>query len=466
MHAHADPTADLDAIPALVAKARARFDEGHTRSVEWRVRQIEGIARLCREREAEIEAALRTDLGKCHIEAYSAEINYCAHEADEAVKHIRGWMKPDRVSTPLVAQPGSARIYKDPLGVVLVIAPWNYPFQLAVAPLIGALAAGNACVVKPSEVAQATSALLAEWLPQYVDPEAVVVIEGGVPETTAVLAERFDHIFYTGNGHVGRIVMTAAARHLTPVTLELGGKSPTVVDGSVDLAVAARRIAWGKFFNTGQTCVAPDYVLVTRDVHDAFVAALVAAVTAFYGDDPQQSPDYGRVINPRHFDRLVALLDSGTVAVGGAHDRDDRYLAPTVLTDVAVDSPVMADEIFGPILPVLPVDSVDAAIAFINARPKPLALYVFSGDGATQQAILSRTSSGGAVINHVVMHLAVPGLPFGGVGESGMGAYHGKHSFDVFTHHKAVLKKPTFVDPPIMYPPYDASKIKWLKRLL
>ncbi|MCA9543883.1 MAG: aldehyde dehydrogenase family protein [Myxococcales bacterium] len=453
-------------VPALVARIRARFDEGHTRSAAWRVRQLEGLARMCREREAEIEAALRTDLGKCHLEAFSTEINYSAAEAELAAKKVRGWMKPDRVSTTLVAQPGTSRIYKDPLGVVLIIAPWNYPFQLAVAPLIGALAAGNCAVVKPSEVAPATSAVLAEWLPQYVDPEAVVVVEGGVPETTALLEQRFDHIFYTGNGHVGRIVMAAAAKHLTPVTLELGGKSPTVVDTSADLAVAAKRIAWGKFTNAGQTCVAPDYVLVERAVHDAFVAELVAAVKAFYGADPQASGDFGRIINPRHFDRLKPLLDSGTVAVGGQHDRDDRFIAPTVLTDVAPESPVMADEIFGPILPVIAVDSVDAAIAFINARPKPLALYMFSSDKAKQEAVLARTSSGGAVINHCVMHLAVHGLPFGGVGESGMGGYHGKHSFDVFTHHKSVLKKPTAIDPAIMYPPYDDAKVKWLKRLL
>ncbi len=375
-------------------------------------------------------------------------------------------MRPDRVHTPVVAQPGSSKIHKDPLGVVLVIAPWNYPFQLAMAPIVGAIAAGNCALVKPSEVAPAVSAMLAKLLPEYLDPDAIAVVEGGVDETTELLRCRFDHIFYTGNGRVGRIVMRAAAEHLTPVTLELGGKSPTIVDRDVDLTVAARRIAWAKFTNAGQTCVAPDYVLVERPAYDAFVAEMVATVRAFYGDNAQLSEDFGRIINTRHHDRLVALLEGSTIAVGGQHDREDRFLAPTVLTDVALDSPVMTDEIFGPILPILPVDDIEAAIALINARPKPLALYLFSNDASVQRKILERTSSGSAVINHALMQMTVPGLPFGGVGNSGMGAYHGKHSFDCFTHNKAVLRKPTALDPTFMYPPYSPRTIKLLKALL
>lgn len=460
------PSTPLDSIPEQVKALRASFDLGRTRPLSWRLDQLAAIERMCSEREAEIEAALREDLGKSHFEAYSTEIQYTAHEAHIARKKLRRWARPDRVSTPVVAQPGSSKIHKDPLGVVLIIAPWNYPFQLAMAPLVGAIAAGNCAVIKPSEVAPAVSAMLAELVPEYLDPDAVAIVEGGVDETTALLGCRFDHIFYTGNGRVGRIVMRAAAEHLTPVTLELGGKSPTIVDRSVDLTVAARRIAWGKFTNAGQTCVAPDYVLVERSVYDAFVVELVATVKAFYGEDARHSPDFGRIINTRHLDRLVPLLESGTVAVGGQHDRDDRFLAPTVLTDVAPDSPVMNDEIFGPILPVLPVDDVEAAIAFINARPKPLALYLFSNDPSAQRKILERTSSGSAVINHALIQMAVPGLPFGGVGNSGMGAYHGKHSFDCFTHHKAVLRKPTALDPTFMYPPYTPKTIKLLKRLL
>jgi len=466
MNQRVDTREQIAAIPEVVQGLRARFDEGRTRSLEWRQGQIDGVLRFLAERSAEIEGALRTDLGKSHLEAYSTEINFSAEEARHAKKHLRRWMAPDRVAAPMVVQPGAARIYKDPLGVVLIIAPWNYPLQLLLGPLVAAIAAGNCAVLKPSEVAGATSAMLARWLPEYLDPTCIRVVEGGVPETTALLDQRFDHIFYTGNGTVGRIVMAAAVKHLTPVTLELGGKSPCYVDATADLAVTARRIAWAKFTNAGQTCVAPDYILVDRSVHDALVQQLGTTLTQFFGENPQQSGDYGRIINERHFHRLEGLIASGTVAHGGRRDVATRYIEPTVLTQVSADSPVMQEEIFGPLLPVLPVEGVAEAIRFINAREKPLALYVFSGDKETQERVLTQTSSGGAVINHAVMHLACPALPFGGVGESGMGAYHGKHGFDLFTHHKSVLKKPTFVDPSLMYPPYDEKKVKWIKRLL
>jgi aldehyde dehydrogenase (NAD+) len=376
-------------------------------------------------------------------------------------------MKPKKVSTSLAAFPGKSLIVREPLGVALVIAPWNYPFALVVNPLAGALAAGNCAVVKPSEVAPATSALLARILPKYLDPEAVAVIEGGVPETTELLAQRFDHIFYTGNGAVGRIVMRAAAAHLTPVTLELGGKSPCLVDASANLEVSARRILWAKFYNCGQTCVAPDYILVEASVHDAFVAQLKATLREFFGDNPQQHKDYGRIVNARHHRRLMGLLPgSGQVAAGGQADEPDRYIAPTLLTQVPEDAPIMQDEIFGPILPILAVPNLDDAIHFVNARPKPLALYLFSSQDAAYEQVVSRTSSGGFVMNHAVIHLAVHGLPFGGVGESGMGAYHGEHSFDTFSHRKAVLKKGTALDMPLTYPPYTEKKESWLRRLL
>ncbi|MEM9069900.1 MAG: aldehyde dehydrogenase family protein [Myxococcota bacterium] len=462
------PADVVAAIPDVVADLRARFDSGATRGLDWRIRQLDALKRFLTEREHEIVEALHADLGKPELEAVAAEVSYVGNEIDYTRKHLRQWMKPERVPTPLVTQPGTSTILREPLGVVLIIAPWNYPFQLSMAPLVGALAAGNCVVVKPSEVASHTSAMLARWLPRYLDDSCVRVVDGAIPETTALLEERFDHIFYTGNGHVGRIIMTAAAKHLTPVTLELGGKSPTIVDASADLDVAARRIVWGKFFNAGQTCVAPDYVLVEESVHDALVHRLAATIREFFGDDPQRSADYARIINERHHGRLVKLLDGthGTVVCGGVHDVSDRYIAPTVLKDVDADATVMADEIFGPILPVLSVPNVDAAIRFVNARPKPLALYVFSGSRRVQDRVLSRTSSGGACVNQTVMHLAVHGLPFGGVGESGMGAYHGRHSFEVFSHRKSVLKKPTQVDPDLLYPPYTAAKKKWLKRLL
>jgi len=461
--ASSDPIAE---IPGIVERLRDRFDGGTTRPKSWRIQQLEGIERFCTEKQQDILDALHADLGKPELEAYGAELTFVKSDAEYARKHLEKWMKPEKVSTPLITQPGSSAIHHDPLGVVLIISPWNYPFQLLMAPLVGAVAAGNCALLKPSEIAPHTSALLARWLPRYVDDSCVQVVEGGVPETTKILEQRFDHIFYTGNGTVGRIVMSAAAKHLTPVTLELGGKSPCVVDRHANLDVAARRIVWGKFFNAGQTCVAPDYVLVEDAVHDALVTRLASTVREFYGDDPQASQDYARIVNQRHHDRLTPLLASGTAVCGGAHDREDRYIAPTVLKDVPEDAPVMKDEIFGPILPVLSVPHVDAAIRFINGRPKPLALYVFSENKQTQQRVLERTSSGGVCVNHCTLHLAVPELPFGGVGESGMGAYHGSHSFHTFTHRKAVLRKPTQIDPTLMYPPYTDTKKKWVGRLL
>ncbi len=343
---------------------------------------------------------------------------------------------------PEVFRPAEARVVRDPLGVVLIIAPWNYPLQLALAPLVGALAAGNTALVKPSELAPATSAAIAELLPRYLGEEAVAVVEGAVPETTALLEQRFDHIFYTGNGAVGRIVMTAAAKHLTPVTLELGGKSPVVVEPGADLAVTARRIARGKFLNAGQTCVAPDYVLAIGDTAAGLEKELADAVRELFGDNPAESTDYGRIVNERHFDRLTALLDDGRTVVGGAHDRDARYLAPTVLADVPETAPVMRAEIFGPILPVLTVPDLDAAIAFINERDKPLALYAFTESADTKRRLAEETSSGALVFGLPVSHLAMPELPFGGVGESGMGRYHGEYSIDTFSHLKAVVDKP------------------------
>ncbi|MEZ4474083.1 MAG: aldehyde dehydrogenase family protein [bacterium] len=356
---------------------------------------LDGILRFLAERQAEIEGALKADVGKSYFESFTTEINFSAEEARHARKHLRRWMAPEQAAVPMIVQPGSARIYKDPLGVVLIIAPWNYPFSLAIGPLIAAVAAGNCAVIKPSEVAPHTSAVIARWLPEYVDPTCVKVVEGGIPETTALLEQRFDHIFYTGNGSVARIVMAAAARHLTPVTLELGGKSPAYVDETADLDVAARRICWAKFTNAGQTCVAPDYILVKASVHDALVAKLGETLKSFYGDDAQQSSDYGRIVNARHVKRLVALLEGQTVAHGGRVDADDLFIEPTILTGVRPDSPIMGDEIFGPLLPLLKIEGPEEAIAFINGRDKPLALYVFSGDKGVQETILAHAAPAG-----------------------------------------------------------------------
>jgi aldehyde dehydrogenase (NAD+) len=445
---------------------RRAFDSGRTRSLAWREAQLARLDALLVERQDQLLTALSADLGKSRFEGWMAELGFVRKEIAHARAHLGRWTRPEKVRAPLVVQPGRATVVREPLGVVLIIGPWNYPLQLVLAPLVAALAAGNCVLVKPSEVAAAASAALAELLPRYLDAEAVAVVEGGVAETTAVLAERFDHIFYTGNGAVGRVVMAAAAKHLTPVTLELGGKSPTLVDASADLEVAARRIVWGKFFNAGQTCVAPDYVLVDRRVEERLLELMKRALLDFFGADPRRSKDFGRIVNARHHARLVGLLGDGEIVAGGEHDAADRYLAPTLLRGVKPDSKIMADEIFGPILPVLPVGSMDEAVRFVNARPKPLALYVFTGKRGVAEDVLERTSSGGACVNDAVMHLAVPELPFGGVGDSGMGAYHGRAGFETFSHRKSVLSKPTAMDLPLRYPPYDERKQTWMKRLM
>jgi aldehyde dehydrogenase (NAD+) len=460
------PSGDVDSpAPALVGALRAYFETGATKPLSWRLSQLDALEHFLKEREQDILDALRADLGKPAAEAFGAEIGLTLSEIRLTRKKLASWMKPERVRTSLLAMPGRSYIYREPLGVTLIIAPWNYPFQLVVLPLIGAIAAGNCAVVKPSEISPNVSALIAKWLPKYLDRRAVQVVEGGVPETTALLLERWDHILYTGNGTVGRIVMEAAAKHLTPVTLELGGKSPCIVDESADLDVAAKRIVYGKFFNAGQTCVAPDYVLVHDHVHDALINRMVSMIREFYGDDPKQSPDFARIVNERHHARLTRLLGNTDVVTGGETDVSDRYIAPTILKNVKEDDAVMQEEIFGPILPVISVSSVESAIGFVNRHEKPLALYVFAGDEAAQDRVLSGTSAGGTVLNHVWLHLSVPELPFGGVGESGMGAYHGRQSFETFSHRRSVLKKPTLPDPPILFPPYSARKLHWLKKL-
>jgi aldehyde dehydrogenase (NAD+) len=453
-------------IPALVAELRRSFESGRTRPIAWRLDQLRALAAMLEEREEVFHQALHADLGKPPFEAWTSETGFTGLEIAHVRKHLRGWMRPERVWTPLIHQIGKSRVHREPLGVVLVIGPWNYPIQLVLAPLVGAIAAGNCAVIKPSEIAPRSSAALAEWLPRYLDRDTVQVVEGGIPETQALLAERFDHVFYTGNGTVGRIVMEAAARHLTPVTLELGGKSPCLVDRDAELEVAARRIVWAKFYNAGQTCVAPDYVLVEKGTESLLLDRLRQALRVFHGEDPRQSQDYARIVNPRHLARLLALLGEGELVVGGEHDEKTRYLAPTILRGITGGERVMQDEIFGPILPVIAVDGMEQAIAFVNARPKPLALYLFTESRETANRILSRTSSGGACVNDCITHLAVPELPFGGVGESGMGAYHGRASFETFSHRKSVLERSTVLDPQVRYPPYDDAKIRWAKRLL
>ena len=457
-------------VATIVDELRTAFETRVTRPIAWREQQLRALFALHEENEQSIMNALEADLRKPALEAYATELGFVKGEIAHTLAHLPKWMRPEKVRTPIKAQllnfRAKSRIHREPVGVVLIIGPWNYPFQLLLAPLIGALAAGNCAILKPSEITPRCSAVVAELIPRYLDPDGVRVIEGGVAETTALLEQKFDHIFFTGSTTVGRVVAQAAAQHLTPVTLELGGKSPCIVDREVDLEVAARRIVWGKFFNAGQTCVSPDYVLVDKQLESTLLEALTRTIHEFYGDDPQNSPDLARIVSVRHQERLIEFFKDGDVVVGGTADGADRYVAPTVLKNVSLDAPVMSDEIFGPILPVIPVDDMDEAIRFVNARPKPLALYVFSRDSFAARKVLDNTSSGGACVNDTISHLMDPNLPFGGVGDSGMGAYHGRYSFEVFSHRKSVLDRATWIDLKLRYPPFGGSALGLIRRLL
>ena len=448
------------------ADLRATYNSGHTRPLAWRKHQLEQMIKMLDENEAEFLAALKTDLGKPTVEGFITDIAFITGEIKLMLKNLKKWNKPQRVPTPLDTMPAKSQLIPEPLGVVLVIAPWNYPIQLLLVPAAGAIAAGNAVVMKPSEVSAATSEVLARLVPKYLDQKAITLVEGGVPETTALLAEHFDHIFYTGNGTVGRIVMAAAANNLTPVTLELGGKSPVIIDESANIHVTARRIAWGKWLNAGQTCVAPDYILVNEKVRQPFLDELGKAITDFFGADPQSSESYGRIVSPRHFDRLKSLMTGGKVIIGGETNAESRYVAPTVLADVDMNSALMNEEIFGPLLPVLSINSTKQAIEFITARPHPLALYVFAENKSVVKEVLAKTTAGGVTVNGTLMHLTSPHLPFGGIGESGMGGYHGKSGVRLFQHMKPVLSRGTKLDPSLAYPPYTDKKAKLFRKLL
>ncbi len=448
-------------IATTVASVRAAFNSGRTRPLAWREAQLDGLIRLLDEGEADLLAAMKSDVGKPSLEAWITDIGATATEIRHVRKNVAKWSKARKAKLPMSSQPGKGLVVPEPLGVGLIIAPWNYPVNLLLEPLAAAVAAGNAVVVKPSELAPATSAVLTRLIRQHLDNEAIAVVEGAVDVSTALLAERFDHIFFTGSTSVGRVVMKAAAEHLTPVTLELGGKSPVIIDESANLRTTARRLVWGKFLNAGQTCVAPDYLLVGAAQRDELLDHIAEAIGEFYGDDPSESADYGRIVNQRHLDRLRGLLDdpgAGTVAIGGESDPATRYLAPTVLIDSEPTASVMQDEIFGPILPVIVTDDLDDAIEFVNARPKPLALYVFSEDDAAADRVISETSSGSVCVNHSILQITPHDLPFGGVGPSGMGRYHGQAGFDAYSNLKAVLKKGTKPDPSLMYPPYGRVK--------
>ena len=449
----------------MFADLKATFETERTMSLAWRATQLSALERMMTECEQEMMDALKSDLGKHPQEAWATEISYVAADAAYCRKHLKRWARTRRVSTPMVGQPGKSWLQPEPLGVVLIIGAWNYPLQLTLAGLAAAISAGNCAVVKPSELAPATSEFIARRVPEYLDSDCVKIVEGAVSETTALLELPWDHILYTGGGNVGRIVMAAAAKHLTPVTLELGGKSPCVVMPDADLLTTARRIAWGKFTNAGQTCIAPDYILVDAETEKKLVPLLQQVVTEMFGDNPEVSESYGRIVNDRHFGRLTGFIESGDVAIGGQTNADTRYIAPTVLTGVSAESPVMDGEIFGPILPIMRSDDLEASIRFIRATDKPLAAYIFTKDSAAEARFLEKVSCGNACVNDTMMFMTVDELPFGGVGPSGMGNYSGEYGFKTFSHMKAVMKRGWWPDVAVRYAPFTDKKFKLLRKL-
>nr|XP_051687051.1 aldehyde dehydrogenase family 3 member B1 isoform X2 [Oryctolagus cuniculus] len=458
----------MEPLEDRLQRLREAFDAGRTRPAEFRATQLRGLSRFLQENRQLLQAALAQDLHKSAFEAEVSELGISLGEIKLALRKLRAWSQDERVPRNLATQLDSAFIRKEPYGLVLIIAPWNYPVNLTLVPLVGAIAAGNCVVLKPSEISKGTEKVLAEVLPRYLDQSCFAVVLGGPEETGQLLEHRFDYILFTGSPRVGKIVMAAAAKHLTPVTLELGGKNPCYVDDNCDPQTVANRVAWFRYFNAGQTCVAPDYVLCSPETRERLLPALQQAITRFYGDDPQRSPNLGRIINQKQFRRLQALLGCGRVAIGGQSDESQRYIAPTVLVDVQEAEPVMQEEIFGPILPILTVSGLDEAVAFINRREKPLALYAFSNSSQVVRQVLERTSSGGFCGNDGFMHMTLASLPFGGVGHSGMGSYHGRFSFDTFSHRRACLLRSPGLEKlnELRYPPYSPGRLRALLRAM
>lgn len=453
-----------------VKLARAMFKTDKTRSLSFRKKQLRNLLLMYEETEELMLQALQKDLHKCKMEASVTEIEMLKNDCLNLLINFRNYTRPKSAPKALANFFDDLTIYNDPYGVVLIIGAWNYPLQLSLLPLAGAIVAGNVAIIKPSEMAPATADYIAKTLPKYVDPECYQVYLGGIQETSELLKQRFDYIFFTGSPAVGKIVHQAAAKHLTPTTLELGGKSPCYIDNSVDMEIAVKRIMWGKVINAGQTCIAPDYVLCTKAVQEKFVSTADKTLRDWFGTDMKASKDYCRIINEKNFQRLVKLMQDGKVVLGGQVDADERFIMPTIVTDMNLDDPIMEEEIFGPILPMVNVESVNDAIRFINAREKPLALYIFSKKQKDIDLILNSTTSGGVCINETLMHFVAESLPFGGIGNSGMGSYHGQQGFDIFTHKKSVLKRGFAYLPELLqgpkYPPYTNAKLKYLNTML
>lgn len=451
-----------DKISEIISKQRTFFRTGETLDLKFRLKQLKKLYQVIQKYEAEIFDALYQDFKKSTFEAFGTEVALIQEEIKYFLKKLPKLMRPEKVKSTLVSLPAKSYIYREPYGNSLIIGPWNYPIQLIFEPLVGAIAAGNCVVLKPSELAANTSALVKKMVSEIYDESYVAVIEGGVDVTQALLAEKHDHILFTGSVKVGKIVYEAAAKNLTPCILELGGKSPCIVDSDADIDLAARRIVWGKFVNGGQTCVAPDYLLLHKSIKKSLLEKLVFYIKKQYGEDPKSSPDFPRIINERNFNRLSPFLDKGKTVIGGDSDAKEKYIAPTVLDDISWDDPVMQDEIFGPILPAMEFEDLNTALNEIKDRPKPLALYYFSTNKKKQEKVLKEVGFGGGCINDTLFQFGNSAIPVGGVGNSGIGKYHGKDSFYAFSNSKGIVKKSNWLDIPLRYPPY-AGKLKLVR---
>lgn len=449
----------------IIEKQRAYFLTGVTLDVDFRINQLKKLKNALHEFEPKLLEALTKDLGKPDTEGYVTELGVLFEEINYTLKHLRSWIKPKRVPTPLMHFISKSKIYTEPLGVVLIMSPWNYPLQLTIAPLIAAISAGNCAVVKPSRFSYYTSLVIEDMIKAHFPLEYISVFQGGSDVNTKLLEIKFDHIFFTGSPYVGKIVMEAAAKHLTPVTLELGGKSPCIVDDTADIELAAKRIVWGKLINAGQTCVAPDYILVNSAVKDKLIENLKTYIVKFYGNDILNNKDFPKIINEKHFLRLSGLLQSGQVVFGGKTDSTLNKIEPTILDNVTLESPIMQEEIFGPIIPVIQYNTIDEAISIIRKFAKPLALYIFTTSNDVERKFLKSISFGGGCVNDTIIHLTNPNMHFGGVGESGMGAYHGKKGFETFSHQKSILKKSNIIDVNFRYAPYN-NKLALFKKLM
>lgn len=454
-------------IERVLGKQREFFNTGKTLDVDFRVKMLQRLKESLQKRETEILKALWLDLRKSEFEAYATELGIVLEELSLTIKKVRGWSKPKRKPSPIMHFPSTSIVYPNPYGIALIMSPWNYPLQLTIAPLIGAIAAGNCAMIKPAKYSKHTTEIIIKIIEETFDEEYISVVEpfGGREAISEILKHKYDYIFFTGSVKVGKVVMEAASKHLTPITLELGGKSPCIVDKDADIDLAARRIVWGKYLNAGQTCVAPDYLLVHKSVKHKLLESMTNSIKLFYGENPRDSKEFPRIITQEQFDRLVGYLKNGDIVTGGSYDRTEKYIAPTIIDNVTWDFDIMKEEIFGPIIPVIEFNDIEEVITLVNSKARPLALYYFSNNKSSIDKVMTRTISGGGCINDTVIHVA-SNVPFGGVGESGMGGYHGKDSFDTFTHYKSIVKKSTLIDIALRYPPFNSKRMGILKKIM